>query len=208
MQAQPYSFNLLPQPPFATKRLVLRPYTREDASTVHAVLDTDPEVWRFDPGYERSLDERREVIERFGLLCGQFGFGPCGAWSQDGAFVGQGGLNPYVYDHPDGTRTVEFEVMFKVARPFWRRGYATEIARFWTDFAFRHVRLPRLLVCPARDNAASIGVLRSLGATFEDDWLDPDTVIATIMPATVKGSDQSQNASAAASATRRATSSM
>ena len=182
MQDKSYSAELLPEPPFRTERLILRPYTLEQAETVHATLDTDPEVWRFDPGYERSLEERREVIQRFTMLHEQFGFGPCGAWSHGGALVGQGGLNPYVYDQVDGTRTVEFEVMFKVARPFWRQGYATELARFWVDFAFRQVRLPRLIVCPARDNVASIGVMRSLGATLQDDWLDPDTVIATILP--------------------------
>lgn len=181
MSGQPYSTGLLPQPPFATERLMLRPYMPEDAAIVHAALDVDPEVWRFDPGYQRTLDERRDVIDRFALLRKQFGFAPYGAWSKDGVLVGQGGLNPYIYDHRDGTRTVEFEVMFKVARPYWRQGYAREIARFWVDFAFREVRLARLLVCPARDNAASVGVLRSLGATFEDDWLDPDTVIATLL---------------------------
>ena len=179
---QSYDSEQLPQPPYSTRRLVLRPYGPNDAAEVHAALDTDPEVWRFDPGYERSLNERREVIDRFAMLREQFGFGPCGAWLHDGSFVGQGGLNPYIYDHPDGTRTVEYEVMFKVAQRFWRQGYATEIARFWADFAFRYVRLSRLLVCPDRDNAASIGVLRALGATFIDDWLDPDTVIATILP--------------------------
>lgn len=182
VDAEPYSPKQLPQPPFETERLLLRPYAEENAVEVHRMLDLDPEVWRFDPGFERTLDQRREVIARYLMLRQQFGFGPCGAWLKDGILVGQGGLNPYVHDHRDGTRTVEFEVMFKVARPFWRRGVATEIARFWVDFAFTHVRLPRLLVCPARDNTASIGVLRALGATFEDDWLDAGTVIATILP--------------------------
>ncbi len=147
---------------------------------MHPALDSDPEVWQFDPDHERSLDERRRVIARFSALRAQFGLGPCGAWAKDGSFVGQGGLNPCIHDHRDGTRTVEFEVMYKVAGAHWRRGYATEIARFWTDFAFTQVNLPRLLVAPARDNAASIGVLRALGATFESDWLDEGTVIATL----------------------------
>lgn len=170
------------KPPFDTERLSMRPYVVEDAETVHAALDVDPEVWRFDPGRERSLDERREVIARFAMLQRQFGFGPCGAWDKDGNFIGQGGLNPYLYDHRDGTRTVEFEVMYKIARPFWRQGYATEIARFWVDYAFTHISLPRLLIAPDRANAGSVGVLRALGATFEDDWLDENAVIATLHP--------------------------
>ncbi|GLQ56089.1 GNAT family N-acetyltransferase [Devosia nitrariae] len=182
MEAQVYHPAHAPKPPFETERLMMRPYVVEDAEIVHAKLDTDPEVWRFDPGRERSLDERREVIMRFAMLHRQFGFGPCGAWGRDGTFIGQGGLNPYLYDHRDGTRTVEFEVMYKVARPFWRQGYATEIARYWVDYAFAHMRLPRLFIAPARANAGSVAVLRALGASFEDDWLDENAVIASLYP--------------------------
>lgn len=181
MVLQSFDPEDLPQPPFRTDRLVLRPYRPEDAELVHAALDADREVWRFDPGHAPSLHDRRDNIARYAALRGHFGFAPCGAWSNDGAFVGQGGLNPYVFDHRNGTRTVEFEVMYKVARPLWRQGYATEIARFWVDFAFRELRLPRLLMCVDRDNLASIGVLRALGATVEDDWLEEDVVIGTIL---------------------------
>ncbi|MEO1017466.1 MAG: GNAT family N-acetyltransferase [Pseudomonadota bacterium] len=181
MTDQSYDPRHLPQPPYKTGRLVIRPFAESDAAIVHATLDTDPEVWRFDPGFERTLDERRAMLAQFRSLERQFGFGPCGAWAKlDGTFIGQGGLNPYVYDHRDSTRTVEFEVMYKVARRHWRKGYAIEIARFWVDFAFRHVRLTRLLVAPSRDNIASIAVLRALGATFEGDWLDESSLIATI----------------------------
>lgn len=179
----PFSPERLPQPPYKTERLVLRPYAEIDAEAAHAALDRDPEVWRFDPGFERTLGERRKVIARFAMLQQQFGFGPMAAFSKEsGLFVGQGGLNPYIYDQRDGTRTAEFEVMFKIARPYWRQGYAKEIAHFWVEFAFHRVRLARLLVCPARNNLGSIGVLRSLGATVTDDWLDPDTIIAEITP--------------------------
>lgn len=182
--SQPFSQSELPQPPYQTTRLVIRPFEDSDAELAHSALDQDPEVWRFDPGYERTLAERRAIIARFAMLQHQFGFAPMAAFARDdGALVGQGGLNPYIYDQRDGTRTVEFEVMFKVARPCWRQGYAVEIARFWSGFAFRELQLARLLVCPLRKNEGSIAVLKSVGATFEDDWLDPDSVIAKITTA-------------------------
>ena len=70
--------------------------------------------------------------------------------------------------------------MYKIARPFWRQGYAVEMARFWAGSAFRELRLARLVVCPSRENEGSLAVLQTLGATFEDDRLDPDCVIAKI----------------------------
>jgi RimJ/RimL family protein N-acetyltransferase len=182
MSAEPFSPDDLPQPPFETARLRLRPYKLSDAAEVYAALDLHPDVWRFDPGHPTTLVQRRAIIRHYAALHDHFGFGPCGAWLKDGTFVGQGGLNPYIYDERDGTRTAVFEVMYKLARPFWGQGYATEIARFWVDFAFRQVRLPVLKICPVRENVASVAVLQRLGATFEDDWLDETTVIATIMP--------------------------
>ncbi len=162
--------------------MALRPFAPEDVEIVHAALDGDPDVWRFDPGHAPSLDDRRENIARYAMLRAHFGFAPCGAWLADGAFVGQGGLSPHVFDHRDGARSIEIEVMYKIARPYWGRGYAKEIARFWVALAFAQLRLPRLVICVDRENAASIGVLRALGATIEDDWLEDDSVIATILP--------------------------
>jgi RimJ/RimL family protein N-acetyltransferase len=177
----------LPSPPWQSERLVLRPYVEGDAEEAHAAFDHNEEIWRYDPGYAPTLEQRRAHIARFAALGAQFGFGPCAAFLRDGTapcnegpLVGQGGLNPYIYDHRDGSRTVEFEVMYKLAAPYWGLGYATEIARFWVRFAFEHVRVSRLLVCPVKANTRSIAVLMRLGATFEDDWLDENNVIARI----------------------------
>ncbi len=38
-----------------TERLNLRPLTFDDAKQLHQLCDLDPEVWKFAPGYERSL---------------------------------------------------------------------------------------------------------------------------------------------------------
>lgn len=176
----PFDAAQLPEPPWFTPRLLLRPFVESDLEDAHRVLDGDAEVWRHDPGYAPSRTDRLGNVRRYGALRDQFGFGPAAACLRDDSstLVGQGGLNPYVYDHRDGTRTVEFEVTYKLGRAYWGQGYATEIARFWLDFAFREVRLPRVLVCPERANGASVRVLGRLGATFEDDWLDEATVIA------------------------------
>jgi RimJ/RimL family protein N-acetyltransferase len=182
MSIEDFDPDNLPKPPFLTDRLILRPFADHDAEQAHAALDTDEDVWTFDPGYAPSLDDRRRNLARYAMLREHFGFGPCGAWTKDGAFVGQGGLNPHIFVHRDGSRTVEFEVMYKLARPYWGQGYAKEIARFWVDFAFRQVGLGRLITCVDRDNAASVGVLRSVGARIEDDWLEDAMVVGTILP--------------------------
>lgn len=178
---QAFAPEHLPQPPSATARLLLRPYEDADADDAHEALDRDEDVWRFDPGYAPALSHRLANIRRYAALHEHFGFGPAAAFLRegDGTLIGQGGLNPYVYDHRDGSRTVEFEVMYKLRRSAWGQGCATELASFWLDFAFREVRLPRVIVCPEKANVASLRVLERLGAEFEDDWLDQATVIAS-----------------------------
>lgn len=187
-----YDPDALPAPPYETARLLLRPLTEADAEAAHAALDVAPEMWRFDPGHPRSLEDRREVIRAYGTMRDLLGFAPCGAFLKEtGEIAGLGGLNPYVYDHRDGSRTIEVEVMFRIALPFQGRGLATETSRFWVAFAFDVLRLPVLRIGPDRDNAASVAVLRKLGARIEDDWLDPDSVIATIeAPADARATDR------------------
>jgi RimJ/RimL family protein N-acetyltransferase len=70
--------------------------------------------------------------------------------------------------------------MYKAVRPYWRQGFATQIARFWASFAFEVVGLRRLIICPSKANAGSVGVLRALGCRIEDDWLEPDKLIAVL----------------------------
>jgi len=66
---------------------------------------------------------------------------PCGAFLKEtGEIAGLGGLNPYVYDHRDGTRTIEVEVMYWIALSLQGRGLATEMSRFWVAFAFDVLR--------------------------------------------------------------------
>ncbi|MEO1531930.1 MAG: GNAT family N-acetyltransferase [Pseudomonadota bacterium] len=168
-------------PVFTTARLLLRPFKAEECEPVHAVLDCDEEVWRFDPGHAPSLEERRDKIARYAALWTQFGVGPAGAWCREtGALIGQGGPSPYLYEHRDGSQTVEFEVMYKLARRFWGLGYATEMARFWVDHCFNVLKLRRLCIGPERANTRSVAVLERLGARVSDDWLEPESVLGII----------------------------
>lgn len=178
----PFDTSQLPEPPWFTQRLCLRPFKETDLAIAHQVLDKDAEVWQFDPGYVPSLSERLDNIRQYNFLRHQFGFGPSAAYlkGESETLIGQGGLNPYVYDHRDGSRTVEFEVMYKLGRAYWGHGYATELAAFWLDFAFKEVRLPQVIVCPERANRSSVRVLERLGAEFENDWLDETTVIGQL----------------------------
>lgn len=162
-----------------TERLKLRPLRLEDAAYLSDLFDADPEVWRFDPGYAYSLDERIEVIEHYIQQYEIYGFGCFGIERKpDLTLIGQCGLNPHEFEDKNGNITAEFEVMYKLGRAYWHQGYATEAAQAWVEYAFAVVGLKRLVVCPDKANIASVRVLEKLGFRIEDDWLEPETVLA------------------------------
>ncbi|MEM8674472.1 MAG: GNAT family N-acetyltransferase [Cyanobacteria bacterium P01_G01_bin.67] len=161
------------------ERLRLRPLTLDDAEQLHQLCDRDPEVWQFDPGYERSLDERIDLIKERIQEYEIYGFG-CFAIEikPNLELIGQGGLSPHQFEHQDGSFTDEFEVMYKLGKNYWRQGYATEASQAWIEYAFEIAKLKRLVVCPHKDNIASVRVLEKLGFRIEDDWQEPESCLA------------------------------
>ena len=162
-----------------TERLRLRPLTLADAEELHRICDIDPEVWQFDPGHERSLDERTKIIAQRIQQYQTYGFGCFGIEHKANLkLIGQGGLSPHQFENRDGSITDEFEVMYKLGRNYWGQGYATETAEAWVKYAFEVAGLRRLVVCPHKANIGSVRVLEKLGFRIEDDWLEPESVLA------------------------------
>ena len=61
----------------------------------------------------------------------------------------------------------------------WPSGQTDIIAE--SDLAvFETAKLPRLVVCPHKENERSIAVLRRLGFSVMPDWLEPDCVICAL----------------------------
>lgn len=162
-----------------TERLMLRPLTLNDVEQLHQLLDIDPDVWKFDPGYERSFDERVKLIERRIQQYQNYGFGCFGIECKSNLkLIGQGGLSLHHFENNDGSITDEFEVMYTLGKAYWGYGYATEASQAWVKYAFEVVKLKRLVVCPHKANVASVRVLEKLGFRFKDDPLEPECVLA------------------------------
>jgi RimJ/RimL family protein N-acetyltransferase len=81
----------------------------------------------------------------------------------------------------------ETEIGYRLARPYWGRGYATESARAVRDYALNTLRLPRLIAMIDPQNVASIRVVEKLGMHYEKDvmfegYTHPDRVYAIVHP--------------------------
>ena len=60
-----------------------------------------------------------------------------------------------------------FEIGWGIASEFRGKGYAVEAARATIDWAFARFEIDRIIHCIDRENAASQGVARRLGAEIE-----------------------------------------
>lgn len=139
-----------------TARLILRPFVEDDAEAAFRWFG-DPEVMRFIPtGADDSVEKTRQRLARYREHQARHGFSKWIVRERDsGVAVGDSGLR---LEEPE-----RIDLGFRFARPYWGRGFATEVARAWVRAAFTNFRLARLTAFAHRENLASLRVLEKVG---------------------------------------------
>jgi len=158
-----------------TRRLVLRQFTPADADDL-VRLDADPEVMRFvTGGIPTTLEEiEEEVLPAFLDYYRRYpGFGFWAAIEKStGEFLGWFHFRP----RPDAAPG-EVELGYRLRRPAWGQGYATEgsralIRKGFTEFGVQRVTAEAMAV-----NLASRRVMEKAGLslvrTFRQPWPYP-----------------------------------
>jgi RimJ/RimL family protein N-acetyltransferase len=147
-----------------TDRLLLREMTHEDADDLNRVLG-DPEAMRFYP----RAKTREEVLAwiEWGIGLYPEGLGLHGVVLREtGELIGDCGLT---YQDVEGE--TEVEIGYHVARRFWGRGYATEAALAWRDYAREVLGLERLVAIVGPENLPSQRVATRMGMTLEREFV-------------------------------------
>ena len=152
-----------------TSRLTLRPW-RESDMAAFAALNADPAVMEHFPaplGREESDALARRIMEHMA----RHGWG-LWAMEVDGehAFAGFTGLHHCSAALPFAPA---LEVGWRLARPFWGRGFATEAAVTCLDFAFTVLRQTEVLSFTAKSNSRSRAVMQRLGMQYCGDFEHP-----------------------------------
>lgn len=157
-----------------TPRLVLREFTADDVDLV-VDLDSDPQVVHYVTGGRGT--PRDEVVEEvlphwlaYYERTPGYGF-----WAAElrstGEFIGWFHLRPR-----PGRATDSPELGYRLRRPAWGRGYATEGSKALVDRAFQDLGVERVLAETMVVNAASRRVMEKVGLrlvrTFHADWPD------------------------------------
>ncbi|NYH88587.1 GNAT family N-acetyltransferase [Actinopolymorpha rutila] len=153
-----------------TDRLLLRRWRGADLAP-WAEMNADPAV-REHLGDLLTPEQSAASVETFQAEFDERGYG---WWAVEelatGTFVGFAGLDLVDEDMPfDG-----IEIGWRLARPAWGHGYATEAAFATLAFGFRTLALPEILAVTTAGNHRSQAVMRRIGMTRDpaQDFDDP-----------------------------------
>ena len=151
----------MPLPVIATERLVLRPW-RDDDLEPFAAMSADPAVMEFYPAL-LSREQCEAVIDR---IRGHFAREGFGFWALEAPgvapFVGFTGIA-----RPGFMPVVE--VGWRLARPYWGQGFATEAARAAVDWGFANLELDEIVAFVVPGNLRSQRVMGRLGMSRDAD---------------------------------------
>lgn len=155
-----------------TERLILRRWTGSDRAPF-AAMNADPEVMEH---YPSLLDPAASdaLVDRIEAQFEELGYG---LWALEvrstGEFIGYTGLLRQTFA---ARFTPTVEVGWRLARPAWRQGYATEAARSSLDRGFTTLGLDEIVSMTAVGNVRSRRVMQRLGMTHDpaDDFLHPN----------------------------------
>ncbi|MFG2329508.1 GNAT family N-acetyltransferase [Streptomyces sp. NPDC048604] len=154
-----------------TPRLLLRRWTDDDLVPM-AEINADPEVMRWiGGGAVWDLEETAEGIERWEEEWDEEGFGLFAVeLIGSGELIGFAGLSVPEF-LPEVLPAVE--IGWRLGRPFWGQGYASEAAHAALEFALQDRGLDRVISIAHVGNTASENVMRKLGMVLERETTHP-----------------------------------
>ena len=133
-------------------------------------MNADPQVMEYftSPLVREHSDA---LVDRIEAHFETYGFGQ---WAVEipgqAPFVGFIGMNRPSFD---AYFTPCVEVGWRLARPFWGLGYATEGARAALDFGFEKIGLDEIVSFAVCGNARSIRVMERIGMRFSAEFDHP-----------------------------------
>jgi RimJ/RimL family protein N-acetyltransferase len=152
--------------------LLLRPWRDEDLAAF-AEISADPIVMEYLPPLPRRGLSAEAWVARARAHWDEHGFGQ---WVVEllgeSSFIGVVGLGVVSYEAPF---TPAVEVAWRLARPYWRHGYASEAAKAALDYGFGELGLSEVVALTVPANQRSRRVMERLGMTRipENDFDHP-----------------------------------
>jgi RimJ/RimL family protein N-acetyltransferase len=158
-----------------TERLILRAWKGSDVAPFHA-MGNDPQVMEFLGPFLSRADAESAAERQNGNLAA---LGHC-FWAverrEDGAFMGFCGVKPGPAETPiEG----EIEIGWRLARPYWGKGYAREAAEASLDWVWANLDVDSVSAITVPGNRRSWGLMERLGMVRapDDDFDHPNVPV-------------------------------
>ncbi len=153
-------------PVIETERLILRGWRESDIGPNTAML-ADPASGRFITSDGNPVTDAFVGWRNAAVMAGHWALHGFGLFvveeKESGRYAGR--VGPWL---PPGWPG--FEIGWGIASGFRGKGYAVEAASASIDWAFARFGLDRIIHCIDRENVASQGVARRLGAAIESEF--------------------------------------
>jgi [ribosomal protein S5]-alanine N-acetyltransferase len=146
-----------------TDRLSLRRMVQDDLDDLFE-LYRDPEIRAYYPDGTRTYEQTAEELAWFEN--GHPRHPELGLWAtihkETGLFIGRSGLLPWTIDGNE-----EVEVAYMIAKPFWRQGLGSEVARALVRYGFETLHLGSLIALIDPEHEASIRTASRAGMELD-----------------------------------------
>ena len=147
-----------------TPRLLLRPWRDEDRE-LFAAMNADPAVMEFFPAC-LTREESDKGMCWFQSHYQAHGFGMLAAeLLGEAPFIGFIGIQNVPFEAPF---TPAIEIGWRLARPFWNRGLATEGASAVLSYGFRKLRVNEIVSFAVPANVQSRRVMQKIGMRHDN----------------------------------------
>lgn len=166
------SSNELPTP-----HLLLRQWQPSDLEPF-ALMSSDADVMRYYPA-PWSREQSDVFAQRVMRLIDERGWG---FWAIEERasrqFIGFVGLHVPSHELPFSPCV---EVGWRLAKPYWGLGYATEAAQSAISFGFQQLHLKELVAFTAITNLKSRAVMERLGMQFDSEFDHPQVSVQSVL---------------------------
>jgi ribosomal-protein-alanine N-acetyltransferase len=147
-------------PTIETARLILRPFSAQDAQPLHKILWVKDMLRYFPSTNPPDIEGVQRMIARHLAHWDEHGYGWWAVQPRDESeLIGWSGLT-YLPE------TDETEIAYLLARPYWGQGLATEASQVGMEYGFNQLGLDTIIGITHPENLASQRVLEKLGLHF------------------------------------------
>ncbi len=151
-----------------TERLVLRQW-RESDFDAFAQLNADPRVMEYFPSVT-SREESNEQAKRMQTKIEETGYGFLAvSVAAIAEFIGFVGLNSIDQLSWPVHFSPAIEIGWRLASPYWGKGYATEGAKACLKYGFDILGLDEIVAFTAKENFPSQAVMSRIGMSYDTE---------------------------------------